>query len=317
MKSRSLILISSVVALAASCSSLDYSENDMRRMISGATPSASLMSSMRAQPDSARGFLPREGRDPVPELEDDEQQEAQAGNGTDPRDFAPKFMPYFRYTELENGVTENNMALFGLIAFNKSFAATYEFPIALEREAPNGGLGPPLNPNDQIGEETGIGDLNIRFMYRNPSIALGPVEILPICELWFPTASEDVLGANLFQVAPGFAAVMDLGFWPHSFMALMNFYQFDVYGDDDAPDVSFYKGRWFFMFPFPTMTYLLPEMQPIYDFETDEFSFWIGPELGQIVGEGKVLYLKPGWGIDNDLGTDRDFTFEFGWRWFF
>jgi len=34
--------------------------------------------------------------------------------GTDPRDFAPKFMPYYRYTELENGLEENVLTLFGL-----------------------------------------------------------------------------------------------------------------------------------------------------------------------------------------------------------
>ena len=319
METRSLIPMAIAASLAASCSSFDYNEDEMRRMLAGVSPSAALSSTMRKQPSYApdhvlsaywqdETMLEKEADEPPPDT------------GTDPRDFAPKFMPYFRYTELENGVTENNMSIFGLIAFSSDFAATYEFPIALEREAPAGGLGPPTNPNNQAGEETGMGDLNMRFMYKDAEhLAIGNTGfiVMPIVELWFPTASEDVLGSNLFQLAPGFAVVGDMGFWPHSFVALMNFYQFDVYGDDDAGDVSFYKGRWFFMLPFPTLTYLMPEMQPIYDFETDEFSFWIGPEIGQIVGEGKILYIKPGWGIDNDQGFDRDFTLEFGWRWFF
>lgn len=313
---RSLILISSAAALAASCSSLDYSGAEMRRALAGASPSSSLASMMQPQPD----YVPDHYRQDEPAPPQGEgADEPPPDTGTDPRDFRPKFMPYFRYAELENGVTENNMSVFGLMAFAKNFAMTYELPIALEREAPAGGLGPPVNPNNQVGEATGIGDLNLRFFYRDPNIAIGPVEIMPLVEMWFPTANEDVLGASLFQLAPGFALVGDMGFWPYSFAALMNFYQFDVYGDDDAGDVSFYKGRWFFMFPFPTLTYLMPEMQPIYDFETDEFSFWIGPEVGQILGENHnfVLYAKPGWGIDNDQGFDRDFTFEFGWRWFF
>ena len=60
----------------------------------------------------------------------------------------------------------------------------------------------------------------------------------------------------------------------------------------------------------------MPEFQPIYDFETDDFSFWVGPEFGKIVSEGQVLYAKPGWGIDQSR-FDRQFTFEVGWRYFF
>ncbi len=62
--------------------------------------------------------------------------------------------------------------------------------------------------------------------------------------------------------------------------------------------------------------YLLLELQPVYDFEFDEFSFWIGPEFGKIVSEGNIVYVKPGWGIDPEAG-ERKFTFEVGWRYFF
>jgi len=296
--------------LAAGCGSLIDNRLDDRtsHMLLGASPSAALGGFGAAPSSPPPHRIIEEGDEPPPDT------------GTDPRDFADKFMPYYRYTKLENGVKENNMSIFGLFAFAPNFAMTYEWPLALEREIdPGDDIGPPINPNpvDQTGDDTGIGDLNLRFMYRNQDIAIGPVEILPVCELWFPTANQDSLGSGQLQLAPGFAAVSDLGFWPYSFMALMNFYQFDVYGDDFRDDVSFYKGRWFFMFPFPTLTYVMPEMQPIYDFEEDTFSFWIGPEVGQIFGEGKVLYVKPGFGIENNQDVDREFTFEFGWRWFF
>ena len=42
-----------------------------------------------------------------------------AETGTDPRDFGPKFMPYYRYTELENGLEVNVLTLFGLDAFSR------------------------------------------------------------------------------------------------------------------------------------------------------------------------------------------------------
>ncbi len=62
----------------------------------------------------------------------------------------------------------------------------------------------------------------------------------------------------------------------------------------------------------------LPEFQTIKDFENDHFSWWIGPEIGKLLAPGRILYVKPGWGIspDEDSG-DRDFSVEVGFRWFF
>jgi hypothetical protein len=54
-----------------------------------------------------------------------------------------------------------------------------------------------------------------------------------------------------------------------------------------------------------------------YDFEADDFSIWIGPEFGKMLSPGRILYVKPGWGIGNSEETDRKFTVEVGFRWFF
>jgi hypothetical protein len=64
--------------------------------------------------------------------------------------------------------------------------------------------------------------------------------------------------------------------------------------------------------------YLLPEVQPVYDFERDDnkFSLWIAPELGKLLSKKLVVYVKPGWGTIKDDPTDRDFTFELGFRYF-
>ena len=109
----------------------------------------------------------------------------------------------------------------------------------------------------------------------------------------------------------------------HAFLAMMHITQFDVFGDDNRDDIAMYIGRYFYMQPLskpgPGLLdgiYLLPEFQPIYDFENSEFSFWLAPELGKIIGEGQVVYAKPGWGIDAE-DPERDWTFEFGFRWFF
>jgi len=273
---------------------------------------------------------------------------AEGKTGTDPRDFAPKFMPYYRYTELENGLEEQTATIFGLYAFSKRFAMTYEIPLAKKRDINNtslkdpatglcGGLiqpgpGLPAIPvggaqGDQEGDcqETGTGDMNLRFMYRMKKKALGGDWIIG-SQFDFPTATDDTLGAQQFKIGPMFAYVRDLEAYPApgAFAALMNFYFFDAFGEDALGSTSMYVGRWFVMLPlrkpgpgFLDGWYLLPEFQPIYDFEQSHFSFWGAPELGKVLAPGNILYIKPGWGADpdGDLG-DRKFTFEVGYRLF-
>lgn len=266
------------------------------------------------------------------------------GTGTDPRDFAPKFMPYYRYTELENGLTQNDVTLFGLFAFSPKFAMTYEIPVARHRDVSDTDLfdpmtgecagflpggGSPTLPNGLPAEgdcqETGIGDMNLRFLYRTDWSLLGADWIVG-AQFDFPTANKDELGTETLLIAPLIAPVWDLTFWPGpgAFVAMMNFYSTDIYKDTGRGNVSMYIGRWFFMLPLrapgPGLfdgIYLLPEMQPIYDFETSDFSFWFAPEFGKVLKPGVIVYAKPGWGVGNGSNTgERDFTFEFGLRYF-
>ncbi|MGI9320896.1 MAG: hypothetical protein ACR2O5_05735 [Thiogranum sp.] len=267
-----------------------------------------------------------------------------ANTGTDPRDFAPKFMPYYRHSELENGLEEDRAVLFGLHAFTKKFAMTYEIPIAMNRDVGNtdlrdpdtglcGGVlpggGSPTLPNGLPAEgdceETSIGDMNLRFLYRTEWNALG-ADWLIGAQFDFQTASEDVLGSETFSVGPMIAPIWDLKFWPGpgAFAALMNFYFTDVVKDSGRDDVSMYVGRWYIMLPLrapgPGLfdgIYLLPEIQPIYDFENSDFSLWAAPEFGKIIKPGVIAYLKPGFGVNPDSNSgEREKTFEIGIRYF-
>jgi hypothetical protein len=62
--------------------------------------------------------------------------------------------------------------------------------------------------------------------------------------------------------------------------------------------------------------YLMPEFQPVYDWENTNFSFWVGPELGKVLAPGRIVYVKPGFGVDPD-DEEREWTFGVGFRWFF
>ncbi len=260
-------------------------------------------------------------------------EEGMGDTGTDPRDFAPKFMPYYRFTELENGLEQQEFVLFGLYAFSPKFAMTYEIPLAYERDitetdafklglptVPGGGFLMGDIPVDGEGDgmETGIGDMNLRFLYRIGSFA--GMDWLAAMEFVFPTASEDVLGNETFLVKPAIINVADIGFWPApgAFFAMMHFYTRDAWKDSTRPDVEQYIGRYFFMLPLhPSGIYALPEVQYIYDWEAEHGSLWIGPEIGKLLAPGRIIYLKPGWGIDPDEDKgDRKFSFEVGFRYF-
>ena len=263
--------------------------------------------------------------------------------GTDPRDFAPKFMPYYRYTELENGLKENVLTMFGLHAFTPNFAMTYEIPLGMKRDVRgtdlhngDGTCGPGnLKPSEADPpfpfpaggdcDEVGVGDMNLRFFYRTDWDALGGDWLIGT-QIDFPTASEDVLGSESLKIGPMLTYVKDIEAYPApgAFMALMNFYFFDAYKDNSRDDTSMYVGRWFFMLPLRPPgdgifdgIYALPEFQPIYNFEEDHFSFWVVPEIGKMVSPGNIVYMKPGFGVDPDKDEgDREWTFEVGWRYF-
>ena len=151
------------------------------------------------------------------------------------------------------------------------------------------------------------------------------LSIMPLLELTFPTATEDVIGGGAMIVSPGFVIVTDIpGDAPLGlgFFAMMNFFDFDVFKDDSRESTTRYRGRWFWMQPLskpgPNLfdgLYILTELQPVYDFMESDFDLWIAPEFGKATDWG-AIYAKPGWGIDTEP-EDRDFTFEIGFRYFF
>jgi hypothetical protein len=242
--------------------------------------------------------------------------------GTDPRDFSLKWMPFYRSTNLENGLKQQDLTAFGTVPFSRRLGMFFEVPIAQYRDFSDVPGVPP--GTDAIG----IGDIDLKFLW-NPE-ALGFTygkdgkmsgSILLGTDFVLPTATDDALAGNALLFAPIVGVVLDMPL--HGFFAMLNLYFVDVYKKDSAPDTSRYVGRWFYMQPLTPPgpwwggLYLMPEFQPIYDFETDDFSAWIGLEFGKMVAPGKIAYIKPGWGINNSELVDRDDTFEVGFRWFF
>jgi hypothetical protein len=244
--------------------------------------------------------------------------------GTDPRSFSDKWMPYYRYTKLENGTIQQDLTAFGTLGFSPRLGMFYEVPLAQYRDVSD----VPGLPAGSDSEAIGMGDIDLKFLYRAESLeyAYGSdgkknASILLGTDFVLPTATDDALAGDAFLFAPIVAIVADMPL--HGFIAALNLYYFDVYKKNSAPDTSRYVGKWFYMQPLTKPgpwgggVFLLPEFQPIYDFETDDFSMWVGVELGKMFAPGRIGYIKPGWGINNTETTDRDSTLEVGFRWFF
>jgi hypothetical protein len=242
--------------------------------------------------------------------------------GTDPRDFSLKWMPFFRDTELENGLKQQDLTALLTVPFSRTLGMFIEAPVAQYRDFSDV-AGAPAG-SDAIG----IGDIDLKFLWNPKATGFSYGEEGKSKGNWLfgnsfilPTATDDALAGNALLFAPIVGVVLDMP--AHGFFAALNLYYFDVYKKVSAPDTSRYVGRWFYMQPLTPPgawwggIFVLPEFQPIYDFETDDFSSWFGMEVGKMFSPGKIGYIKPGWGIGNSELTDRDFTLEVGARWFF
>jgi len=242
--------------------------------------------------------------------------------GTDPRVFSDKWMPYYRYTELDNGLIQQDLTAFGTLRFNDRVGMFYELPLAQYRDFSD-------VPGVPAGTDAiGMGDIDLKFLWRPEALEFSygkegkkSASVLLGTDFLLPTATDDALAGDALLFAPIVAFVFDMPFY--GFVAALNLYYFDVYKKDSAPETSRYVGKWFYMQPLTKPGpwwggfFLLPEFQPIYDFETNDFSAWVGVELGKMLAPGRIAYIKPGWGIDNSEATDRKSTIEVGFRWFF
>jgi hypothetical protein len=278
----------------------------------------------------------------------DTSQAGKVDTGNDPRNFTSKFMPYYRHTELKNGLVADDLAIFGMWAITKNFALTYETSLGSKVDitdttacaglpdidctgsVPGHGYLPNGLPAEGDGIEVGMGDTILRAFWNvNKDAKFLGGAVIPGIQVTLPTATDSVLGSETVSGGPILTFVWDVTKWPApgAFFAMMNIVEFDWYKDAGRADVGRYIGRWFLQLPINKKhkLYLLTEFQPVYDWENSHFSFWFGPEFGKawtpsegIFRNGGAIYLKPGWGVSPDnLAGDREWTVELGFRFFF
>ncbi len=54
--------------------------------------------------------------------------------GTDPRSFANQWAPFYRYTELENGLVQQELVASGVFGFTPRLGMIYEVPLVQHRD---------------------------------------------------------------------------------------------------------------------------------------------------------------------------------------
>ena len=191
----------------------------------------------------------------------------QDATGTDPRVFSDKWMPYYRYTKLENGMTQQDLTAFGTMRFSDRVGMFYELPLAQYRDLSD-------VPGVPAGTDAiGMGDIDLKFLWRPAALDFSygkegkkSGSVLLGTDFLLPTATDDLLAGDALLFAPIVAVVLDMPFY--GFFAMLNLYYFDVYKEDSAPKTSRYVGKWFYMQPLTKPgpwwggLFLLPEFQP-------------------------------------------------------
>ncbi len=79
-------------------------------------------------------------------------------------------MPFYRYTELENGLTQQDMTAFGTIGFSPQVGMIYEMPLGQYRDFSDVPGLPPGANSDAIG----MGDIDLKFLIRSKALKREP-----------------------------------------------------------------------------------------------------------------------------------------------
>ncbi len=172
-----------------------------------------------------------------------------------------------------------------------------------------------LNDNSAAGSTTysGIGDFDARVLHV--LTANSKIAVAPGLEVFFNTATNDVVGSGSTILAPVVFVGMFNWLGKNSIVAPGIQHQFSVSGKDVSRTVL---DLYFVYMLAKGKNWLIVNPQPIYDWENETEFAQVDFEWGFMIAKasGVAGYVRPGLGI----GADRpfDYNFEFGikfiWR---
>lgn len=252
-------------------------------------------------------------------------EEKEIATGNKPSTFNFRINPYVRHNEFENDGSTTDYSVFLMTPVKWPWADDGAFviegPVARDNRFEDVNYLPPEMRQD----ETGTGDFVLRLPSAYKPFMGAGLQWAPlfIPEVTIPTGSDGVSSETLIG-SPGGGVVMKNPNNPSWWVALVQFYDFDMAKSSGQPDINRIRLRWFWQWMVnpKERIYIMPEFQSVIDFETDEENFWIAPEFGKVISPpapgktGFVVYGKPGFGVNNeDNSFDREWSVEVGVRW--
>ncbi len=241
--------------------------------------------------------------------------------GNDPRDFAHKITPYWRHDKRRGGIETDDAVLFFMVPFSFPGTAT---PSAITFESPLYRW----QDIDGVGSESGLSDWTLRLIlkpFQTDFLFDWKASHVFFLETTVPTGESGISNEQTL-LSVGYGPIASNS--PNWFFAPIFFYDKGVENKGPAEDVDRLRGRIFYQYAWKNGVYVLPEMQVIYDFNEDEFTMNVLPELGWVFKRppklesslrpnqppGNALYVKGGPGVSNSERGDLDWRLEIGLR---
>jgi hypothetical protein len=231
--------------------------------------------------------------------------------GTNPVNFANDLRMYNEFSWL-NTEGDGYQNLTTLELRTSFFKGKWQYRVRVRYNAIEADLND--DGNDDI-DESGLGDIDMRFLtvpYMNKA---NKIAIATGLEVFFDTASEDVLGAGSTSLGPQIFVVK---FFSRGLFAPGLQYKFSIEEDDGRSDVSQFlidlnllimakdKQSWFFTDP-----------QIVFDTENDTEFAIVDLEFGWMMSKwtdlkGQSFYIRPSFGVGNDRPVD--YSVELGYK---
>jgi hypothetical protein len=160
-----------------------------------------------------------------------------------------------------------------------------------------------------LGDDTGIGDFNLRTRYQHRD---GPFTYIAGLEAVFPTASHDTLGSGKYQINPVLAGVY--AFSAQTFLAVSAKHLFSVAGESDRDDVMQGQYRIILAHTTPDGWWFLADPQILVDYHNDgRLHFAPEIEVGRMISANTGIWLRAGGHVAGDWQKD-DWTVSGGIR---
>lgn len=211
-----------------------------------------------------------------------------AVRGVNPADNLTKFEILPKFTMIDDG------------SDTSIFTSTFKYDRAIQGVYGVNFDLPFASFESPLGDDTGIGDFNLRGRYQHRD---GRFTYIAGLEAVFPTASHDTLGSGKYQLNPVFAGVY--AFSAQTFVAVTAKHLFSVAGESDRDDVMQGQYRIILAHTTPDGWWFLADPQLLVDYHNDgRLHFAPEIEVGRMISATTGVWLRAGGHVAGDWQKD-------------